>query len=169
MMYRSSWATAPNQERILAIWLKLDAFHELLQLSEQSTANRQYESTEAWKKARNAAKTLPGLDGPWTGRVNIQWDPDHTPTGQKYARRAIQIGIKKVPWWGTGECFEKIVDVTPLVDEYRDFAVDSFEALYTPHETLYMIPDKAIAVHSGTETTDEEKQVEAQLLSKHRS
>ena len=26
--------------------------------------------------------------------VRLQWDPDHTPCGDKLARRAIQLGLK---------------------------------------------------------------------------
>lgn len=170
-MYRSSWATAKNQERILGIWLKLDAFHELLMLSEQTSANRVYASKEAYNKARSAKKTVPGHeDEDWSGRVNIQWDPDHTPSGGKMARRAIQIGMKKLPWWSTGERFEGIVDMTEFVASQRRHAQEDsedFVNLFTPQEFLYIVPDADIAAHAATDTTTADKEDEQRFLSTH--
>lgn len=164
MMYRSNWARSPNQERILGIYLKLDAFHELLTLSEQTSANSAYATKQEWEAARSAKKTLPGSTEPWDGRVNIQWDPDHHPSGAKLTRRAIQIGIKNVPWWSGGSRFEKIVDVTPLVIAQRDFVTVNADQLYTPHEKIYRIPDAETAKHAHTDTTDEDIQVESASL-----
>jgi len=170
MMYRSSWATAHNQERILGIWLKLESFHELLLLSEQTSANRVYESKEAYNKARSQEKSLPGQEKPWSGRVNIQWDPDHTPNGGKMARRAIQIGIKKLPWWATGERFERIVDMSEFVASQRKVGQgDSgdYSELYTPQELLYIVPDANIAAHAAVDTTEHDKAEEQTFLSTH--
>ena len=164
-MYRSDWARSNNQERILGIWLKLDAFHELLQLSEQTSANSAYASKHEWQQARSAKKTLPGSTEAWSGRVNIQWDPDHHPSGAKLTRRAIQIGIKQVPWWASGNRFEKIIDMTPLVSEQRKFLTVSEDQLFTPHERIYMVPDEAIAKHAHTDTELADIENEATLLS----
>lgn len=169
MMYRSNWARSPNQERILGIWLHIDAFHELLTLSEQTSANSAYASKHEWEAARAAKKTLPGATEEWDGRVNVQWDPDHHPSGTKLTRRAIQIGIKKVPWWSSGARFEKIVDVTPLVIAQRDFVTISEDQLHTPHERVYLVPDAEIAKHAHTDTTQADLDAEAALLLPYRS
>jgi hypothetical protein len=169
MMYRSNWAKSKDQERILGIWLKLDAFHELLALAEQTSPNRLYKSKEQWTKAVQTQKTL--ADGSeFKGKVNIQWDPDHTPNGGKMMRRAIQIGIKQVPWWPTGERFERIIDVTEFVHEQRPHAqIDSslFPELWTPQERIYMVPDEALAVHCGSDSSAEDKKAEEAFLLKN--
>lgn len=169
MMYRSSWATAKSQERILGIWLKREAFHELLKLSEQTSPNRNYASKHEWTKAVQTKKTL--SDGTtFLGKVNIQWDPDHTPNGGKSQRRAIQIGIKQVPWWANGTQFEKIIDVTELVSEQRRHASGEsniYPELYTPHERIYIPDDPSVAAHASVASTEAEKQAEADFLLKH--
>lgn len=70
MMYSSKWAQMENQNRILGIWLKLDSFHELLSLGI---------STSIKTKGMNKGNEP---------KVNIQWDPDHSVTGEKLERRA---------------------------------------------------------------------------------
>ena len=83
MMYRAGWATKPNQERILAIRLKLDGFLAILEAAVHSSFQEAiYHSQENWQTA------LSNSD------VRLQWDPDHDPHGQKLDRRAIQIGLR---------------------------------------------------------------------------
>ena len=73
-MYRSGWASKPNQECVLAVWIKRDGFDKIL--SEAYTP-------EAQKEA-----------GKEDIMVRLQWDPDHAPNGDKEQRRAIQMGLK---------------------------------------------------------------------------
>lgn len=61
MMFRSGWATKPNQERILAITIKLSGFQEIL---------------------ANASK-IPSITPTPSDNVRLQWDPDHDPFGEK--------------------------------------------------------------------------------------
>lgn len=166
MMYRSSWATAKSQERILGIWMKREAFHELLRLSEQTSCNRNYKSREEWTKAVATQKTLSNGE-PFEGKVNIQWDPDHTPAGGKCGRRAIQIGMKNVPWWSSGSMFERIVDVTPLVAEQRPHSSEPFDLLYTPHERIYIPDDPEIASHASVASSTFDLEEEARFIEKH--
>eukprot|EP00760_Papus_ankaliazontas_P024355 PhM_4_TR225/c0_g2_i1/m.100129 len=71
MMYRSGWASKPNQEHILAVRLRREWFeHVLLGCALSTTGN---------------TKTSPAV---------VQWDPDHTPCGGKTERRALQVGIR---------------------------------------------------------------------------
>ena len=76
MMYRSRWATKPNQDRVLAVRMTRSGFDHILSLA----------FTRDAKKA--AATKQPTL-------VRLQWDPDHDPHGDKLRRRAIQLGLRK--------------------------------------------------------------------------
>lgn len=158
MMYRSSWGRSKNQERVLGVWLKKDAFLNLLRHSVHTSSSA---AEDDWSSTSTTLDPLPG----WKGRVRLQWDPDHGPNGEPVGRRAIQIGIKNVPWWHTGECFEKIIDVTPLMIEQRVHVPSSIPQLYTPQERIFVIPDKAIAKHVKTETTQSHLDEETSYLS----
>ncbi|CAJ0949263.1 unnamed protein product, partial [Mesorhabditis belari] len=61
MMFRSGWATKPNQERILALRLRRDGFE--MMLSKAVSSKTGGESSKG--------------DG-----VRLQWDPDHHPSGE---------------------------------------------------------------------------------------
>ncbi len=76
MMYRCGWASKPNQENVLAIWIKKDKFDEIL--SNAYTPHTQ----------KQAGVTKDDM------QVRLQWDPDHAPDGTKQQRRAIQLGLK---------------------------------------------------------------------------
>ncbi|WP_196893461.1 DUF4291 domain-containing protein [Aureivirga marina] len=83
MMYRSGWANKPNQERILALKVKRKGFEEiLLQAVKSSYDEKIFGTQENWKE-----KLL-------NSTVRLQWDPDHSPTGEKLERKAIQLGLK---------------------------------------------------------------------------
>ena len=72
MMYRSGWASKHNQECILAIHVRASwLFSILLRHAKISTVG----------KTRS-------------GKVVVQWDPDHAWNGSKQRRRAIQIGMR---------------------------------------------------------------------------
>ena len=54
--------------------------------------------------------------------MRLQWDPDHGPTGEKEARRAIQLGmsprvIQEI--WNTPQCILHIADITEFVASLR--------------------------------------------------
>ncbi|XP_062620152.1 uncharacterized protein LOC134281736 [Saccostrea cucullata] len=126
MMYRSGWAEKSNQDRILAIRLTIDGFLEILRVSQ------------------DASKDAYGPGGPQVGfgdgGVRLQWDPDHTPHGNKCTRRAVQLGLK-------GEILEKfneqwirnIYDITDFVKEQRQFVLkNDLDSLMTPRETVFV-------------------------------
>ncbi|KAI1700746.1 hypothetical protein Ddc_17963 [Ditylenchus destructor] len=141
MMYRSGWATKPNQERVLAIYLKKERFEEILlrSVSTSFNSNSQYPNREDWNKALKTSDVL------------LQWDPDHDPQGGKLERRAVQIGLRgeTLKDFATN-WIEKIEDVTEFVKDQKIF-VDSNELdkLLVPVETVFMPSDEQICERIG--------------------
>lgn len=137
-MYRSSWATAPNQERILAIWLRRKAFDKYLADAVHSSKEFQEEDKDL---KRNSDGSL----------IRLQWDPDHHPHGQSVpGRRAIQLGLKKVQSFLDGQDILRIVDITPFVQTQYQRAVvptNQLDLLRVPIEHLYIPEDEQIRQH----------------------
>lgn len=83
MMYRAGWGKKTNQERILAITVKMKGFYTILsQALHAKYKSNLYESRAEWQAAMSRSE------------VRLQWDPDHDPYGNKLQRRAIQLGLK---------------------------------------------------------------------------
>lgn len=84
MMYRSAWATKPNQEVILAIRLYRSYFDRLLEGAVPTAFDASLYSSQAeWTKAIRGADVI------------VQWDPDHCLLhGTKRRHRVIQLGIR---------------------------------------------------------------------------
>ena len=125
MMFRSGWATKPNQEHILAIKLTHEGFRKILTNAVKSTGSNQTRQDS----------------------VRLQWDPDHLPDGSKSTRRAIQLGIRGILVEEISrEFIVSITDVTDFVVKMRDF-IDSPEDLLTPVERVYKLdPDEDAAL-----------------------
>ncbi len=127
MMYRAGWATKEHQQQILAIWISLENFNELLKIAVHSSFQPQiYQSEETWK---NLLKT---------SDVRLQWDPDHDPRGNKIERRAVQLGLKgnTLRKFGT-EWITKIENITDFVkDEYQKVVTDNLADLIVPKENI---------------------------------
>ena len=116
MMYRSDWGTKKDQEVTLAIWIKREGFESIL----------------------SGATTKPSKDNPDL-KVRLQWDPDHSPAGGKYARRAIQLGLKgNVVKRYINEWIVKIEDISDYVDKAKVFAKGDNSKLMTPEEKVYI-------------------------------
>lgn len=138
MMYRSGWATKPNQEAVLAVRLRRAAFDEILQLAVHSSfIPEAYDSEASWRSAVA------------TSSVRLQWDPDHAPNGDPLDRRAIQLGMR-------GETLRKyamdwIVAIEDITDFVRDQAafVSNRDALQTPKENVYPVADAEVARKLG--------------------
>jgi hypothetical protein len=82
MMHRSGWAAKPGQERVLAIEITRAGFEWALAHSCLSHYDpRQHDSPHAWVALKDASP------------VRVQWDPDRSVTGERLARRAIQVGL----------------------------------------------------------------------------
>jgi hypothetical protein len=128
MMFRCGWASKSNQERVLAIWLKRDAF-------ELYCANaRTQGSTRDFK-----------------GTVRLQWDPDHFPNGDCHPyRRAVQLGLKGVQGFVSGADIVKIEDVTAFVLEQGRIAEQKdISELLVARERVF-VPNSTDAVAALT-------------------
>jgi hypothetical protein len=128
MMYRAGWATKPNQERILAIRLKLDGFLAILEAAVHSSFQQAiYQNHENWQTALS------------NSNVRLQWDPDHDPYGQKLDRRAIQIGLKG-EWVQrfNEEWMLEIIDVTDFAkQQYATLSASGMGKLEVPVENVF--------------------------------
>lgn len=108
MMYRSGWATKPNQERILAIYLPLAVFTAFLRegvLSSYDPGSGL--SREAWSEQIRHSD------------VRLQWDPDHDLHGRPLERKAIQVGLRRAALAQFQSAIERIEDITPFVEAQR--------------------------------------------------
>lgn len=135
MMYRSGWASKPDQERILAISISKDFFTKLLREGELSSIEQSsHNEVSLWKRLLHQSE------------VRIQWDPHHRPDGSRLERKAIQIGIKGSlqKAFSTKQVLY-IDDITDFVHEQRKYIQrNDFQYLKIPLETEVKITDPAI-------------------------
>lgn len=136
LMYRSDWARKPGQERVLAVTLKRAGFEAILASMVESRYHPEIHGPDraAWRQRGKAAQ------------VRMQWDPDHTPTGEKTRRRAIQLGLRREASrrYAT-EWTLRIDDVTAFVHTQREHAQPSRTAmLQLPEERLYQPRDPEV-------------------------
>jgi Domain of unknown function (DUF4291) len=135
MMYRSGWGTKENQEVTLAIRLQRTAFDSILSQAVHSVYSPElYESEKHWQQAVQDSD------------VRIQWDPDHSPTGEKLSRRAIQLGLQRTAAIQySREWILDIEDISEFVAEQRLYALsNNYKALLTPKEQPYEVSDPEI-------------------------
>lgn len=145
MMYRSGWAKKEDQETVLAVWLRRDAFESVLAQAVHSThVPEVYGSKEEWQ--RQVAHS----------EVRLQWDPDHGPTGAPVQRRAVQLGLQ-------GETLRRyakewildIEDITPFVHEQHEHVrARRLEQLVTPSETVFRPADETTVRRLGLDAPD---------------
>jgi Domain of unknown function (DUF4291) len=138
MMYRSGWGTKVEQEVTLAIWIKRNAFDEILKAAVYSTYEPEiYSSQTEWQKTLKRSE------------VRLQWDPDHNPSGGKLQRRAIQLGLR-----GTflaayaRDWIVHIENISDFVYQQRQniqkIGSNDYVELMTPRETVYPVTDVEI-------------------------
>jgi len=140
MMYRAGWATKPNQERIVALWVAREKFEYILSQAVHSTFIAEiYQTEEHWKKA------LASSD------VRLQWDPDHDPYGSKMHRKAIQLGLRgNILRQFATEWIGKIEDITDFVkQEGEKVEAGAIENLTVAYEEVYSIDNDSIARRIG--------------------
>lgn len=128
MAFRCGWATKENQEVVLAVSLRREAFDSLLADAVSSVFDPARYATEAeWKQA------LASSD------VRQQWDPDHDPGGGSITRRALQLGLRGEPLARYArEWIVAIEDLTDYVREQRPHALSGdWKHLRTPLERTY--------------------------------
>lgn len=132
MMFRCGWAQKENQERVLAIRIKIKMFEKILNEAVFSIyKNEIYQTHEQWN---NDLKN---------SEVRLQWDPDHDPFGNKLNRRAIQLGLK-------GNILKdfcengilEIIDITEFVQkEYAKLNQNDLNGLLVPVENILEISE----------------------------
>ncbi|BFZ04330.1 hypothetical protein BsWGS_07369 [Bradybaena similaris] len=134
MMYRCGWAQKANQERVLAVRIKRDAFEDIL--SKALTGQEQ-------KVQKLGKKDI---------TVRLQWDPDHDPKGGCLKRKAIQLGIKgKTLLDYTTTYILNIKDITDFVHEqYHILQTEQGQhAILTPRERVYTPSNSKISEQIG--------------------
>jgi hypothetical protein len=132
MMYRSGWASKPNQERILGFWLKKSDFDTILSEAVYSSFKSTiYPNQESWKAALTEKE------------VRLQWDPDHDVFGNKQARKAIQLGLKGeiLKTFGT-EMILKVIDMTEIAQiQSAKIKAKKLSEVMIPKEWSYEVKD----------------------------
>lgn len=137
MMYRCGWATKPDQERVLAIHLRRDAFERILgEAVPSSFGASSFDLQSEWEEAVRRSD------------VRLQWDPDHTPSGGKCERRAIQLGLRGAALERfESEWLTQIEDITEFVRAQANLPM---EELQMPRETVYPLTP-ALTAHLGAD------------------
>ncbi|MGI2908277.1 DUF4291 domain-containing protein [Tolypothrix sp. VBCCA 56010] len=139
MMYRSGWGTKIGQEVVLAIWIKREAFEEILNaVVHSSFVPELYSSKSEWEKVLKRSQ------------VRLQWDPDHHPSGAKLERRAIQLGLRgQILANYAKNWIVKIEDISEFVHQQRQNLKSGCAELITPRETVYSVIDIEIQQKLG--------------------
>lgn len=140
MMFRCGWGTKVDQQCVLAIRIKREAFDEILSLAVHSSyAPERHSSKEAWEQALHSSS------------VRLQWDPDHDPTGARVGRRAIQLGLSdEVLRKYATEWIVDIEDVSPFVaDQRANAVVNRYEHLVLPFERAYVPASQSLSSRLG--------------------
>jgi len=151
MMYRSGWGEKDkNQMATLGIWLKREAFERILANMVHSGFKPEvYGTQQEYDKAVSRANNSD------FGFVRLQWDPDHSPGGSPHPRRrAIQLGLKKVKTFVSGDDILKIVDLSDFVAEQSVKKLT--DQLETPSEKVYPLPVEIAKLIRLDEWTGEE-------------
>jgi len=130
MMYRCGWATKRDQEVVLAVRIRRDAFDHILSRAVPSSFEPgPHADIAAWKLDLQKSD------------VRLQWDPDHDPAGDPLPRRAIQLGLR-------GETLKKyarewivgIEDISAFVREQSPNVTDTnLSELIIPMEREYPV------------------------------
>jgi uncharacterized protein DUF4291 len=109
-VYRSNWGRSPNQEVVLAVRLRRAFFDSLLAQAVPSSFQAAASSDRrGWEAAVQRSD------------VRLQWDPDHAPSGERCARRAIQLGLRRSALiaYSKSELVE-IIDMSEFVPAHPD-------------------------------------------------
>lgn len=134
MMYRCGWGTKENQEHILAIDIKREAFDFIVQNAVLSTYKSSMGiSFSEWQELIRSSD------------IRCQWDPERDIWGRPLEYRSIQLGlrgdaVKKY----VNEWIVSIADITDYVrslDEKRQQGEDITHLL--PEEKIYVISGAA--------------------------
>ncbi|MCM1325412.1 MAG: DUF4291 domain-containing protein [Bacteroidales bacterium] len=130
MMYRCGWAAKDNQECVLAIDMKREAFDYLVKNAVMSTYQEEiHGSYEKWKTLIHNSD------------IRVQWDPERDIHGNPLNYRSLQLGLR-------GEAVHKyvedwivnITDITDYVLKLKGMISDKKDvSLLLPDEKVYPI------------------------------
>jgi len=126
MMYRCGWASKEGQEVVLGIRITRSGFEQCLAAAVPSGFKPGlYPDRDAWQQAVSASE------------VRLQWDPDHSPSGGKLERRAIQLGLRgtMLRQFATDWIVE-VIDMTAFVKE-QAVHIQEHDRLQSPVEHPY--------------------------------
>lgn len=107
MVYRCGWGTKENQERVLAIDIRRDAFDYLVQNAVISSYKEDMGiSFSEWKEQIKQSE------------IRCQWDPERDIHGNPLGYRSIQLGLRgEAVKKYVREWIVKITDITDYVNE----------------------------------------------------
>ena len=113
-----------------AVKIKREAFDTILAAAVCSGYESDLHPTEKdWKHAVNRSD------------VRLQWDPDHSPTGGKLTRKAIQLGLRGDTLGAYArEWIISIEDISEFVRQQYQH-INDFDRLIVPSETIYPVTD----------------------------
>lgn len=144
MMYRCGWGTKENQEHILAIDLKREAFDFAVQNAVASSYTRDMGiSCDEWQEQIKRSE------------IRCQWDPERDICGRPLDYRSLQLGLRgDAVRRYVREWIVKITDLTEYVqelDRQRKTGADIRTRL--PEERVYLCNSN----RTGTEASEKEK------------
>lgn len=134
LMHRSNWGRKPGQERVLAVRISREGWHEALSQAVLTTAD-------------------PAAVG--RAAVHVQWDPERSLHGTPLNHYSIQVGIgRTLIRTFADEWVRDLTDVTPRVRKIADLVKRGQTAKaqrLLPPERVYQVPHEiALRLRIGT-------------------
>lgn len=130
MMYRCGWATKENQECVLAIDIKRDAFDFIVQNAILSSYNNDMGiSHSEWREQIKKSD------------IRCQWDPERDLFGNPLEFRSIQLGIRGAAVQKyIDEWIVNITDITDYVKNLNEQRIKGKDiSSLLPKERVYII------------------------------
>lgn len=130
MMYRCGWGTKENQECVLAIDIKREAFEFIVQNAVISTYNNDMDMNYTeWKEQIKKSD------------IRCQWDPERDLFGNPLPYRSIQLGLRgKAVQKYVDEWIVNITDITDYVKELNEQRIRGMDiGSLLPKERSYII------------------------------
>lgn len=130
MMYRCGWATKENQECVLVIDIKRDAFDFIVRNAILSSYNNDIGiSHSEWKEQ------IKNSD------IRCQWDPERDLFGNPLECRSIQLGLRGVAVQKyVNEWIVNITDITDYVKDLNEQRIKGKDiSSLLPKERVYII------------------------------
>lgn len=127
MMYRCGWGKKENQEHILAIDIKREAFDYLINNAVYSSYNKnEHGSYEDWKEKIK------------TSDIRIQWDPERDIYGNPEQYRSVQIGLR-------GNAVKKYVtEWITDINDITDYVTKLYNMRNSRQDITGLLPDERI-------------------------